>query len=129
MINHADHYVSVIKDELAKAARANGIDTSLIGYALSSTFGPVEVAPGQQALMPGWLLVVSLRVELVGVAPVSVPMVVPYQIDTAKQIVHMPGEDDFRGAARQAFGVALQARDQLLHPNQAPGAVLGEIIR
>lgn len=130
MINHADHYLAVVKDELAKVARASGTDISFVGVAVSSTFGPVQVQPGQQALMPAWLLVISLRVELIGVAPIAVPTIIPYQVDSAAGVVHLPDEDDFRGATRQAFSVAIDARNQLMHPAQAPkGAIAGSVVR
>jgi hypothetical protein len=120
MINHQQTYEAAVKDELHKVARANGIDTSMVGYAVSSTFGPVQVAPGQQALMPGWLVMITLRVELVGVAPLAVPTIIPYELAQAGTI-HIPDDSDFRGATQQAFSVALDARDALLHPDKAPG--------
>jgi hypothetical protein len=128
MINHQQYFESAVKDELAKLTVSKGIDKSFVGYALSFSFGPVQTQQGQ-ALMPLWLLVVSLRAELVGTNPVMVPVMVPGQTDQATGIMHMPPEADFRGAARQAIDVAIQARDALMHPDKIPGAVAGQLVR
>ena len=127
MINHTDNFEAVVKDELHKAARAHGIDPSMVGHALSSTFGPIQVGPNQQTLAPCWLLVLSLRVELVGTPPVVVPMTIPYTMNAAGTL-HMPAESDMRGALNQAFGVLVDAREHLLHPETVPGAVAGRVV-
>ena len=129
MINHQVNFENAIKDELAKAAASHGVEKSFIGYTLTFSFGPVQTAAGQM-LMPTWILAVSLRTELLGVAPVVVPIMIPNSINPEAGTSHLPGETDFRGAARQALDVAVQGRDVLMHPERAPdGAIPGEVIR
>lgn len=129
MINHQTNFESVIKDELAKAAVSQGVDKSFVGYTLTFSFGPVQTSAGQM-LMPTWILAVSLRTELLGVAPVVVPIMIPNPISPEAGTSHLPSETDFRGAARQALDVAMQGRDALIHPERAPdGSIPGEVIR
>jgi hypothetical protein len=129
MINHVVNFENAIKDELAKAAVSHGVDKSFIGYALTFGFAPVQTAAGQM-LMPSWTLMVSLRTELLGVAPVVVPIMVPLQISPEAGTSHLPSESDFRGAARQALDVAVEGRDRLMHPERAPdGSIPGEVVR
>lgn len=127
MINHQTNFETAVKDELAKAAVAQGVDKSFVGYTLAFSFGPVQTAAGQM-LMPTWILAVSLRTELLGVAPVVVPIMVPNPIDDIGA-AHLPTDTDFRGAARQALDVAMQHRDALMHPERTPAnAIPGEVI-
>jgi hypothetical protein len=129
MINHQTNYEAAIKDELSKAATSHGIDKSFVGYTLAFSFGPVQTAGGQM-LMPTWILMVSLRTELLGVSPIIVPIMVPNPVDPAAGTAHLPADSDFRGAARQALDVAMQGRDALMHPEQPPAnAVAGEVVR
>ncbi len=128
MINHQQNFEAAVKDELHKVARANGVDPAFIGFAVSSTFGPVQTGQNQQQLMPGWLLVVTLRAELVGMPPVAVPTMIPYQVNMTVGTLHIAGEADFRGAAKQGLEVALQARNALMHPETVPGAVPGQVL-
>lgn len=129
MINHQTNFESAVKDELAKAAAAHGVDKSFVGYALSFSFGPVQTAGGQM-LMPTWILAVSLRTELLGMQPVVVPIMVPNPISAEAGTAHLPSDADFRGAARQALDVAMQGRDALMHPERPlDGAIAGEVIR
>jgi hypothetical protein len=129
MINHQTNFESAVKDELAKAAVSQGVDKSFVGYTLAFSFGPVQTAAGQM-LMPTWILAVSLRTELLGVAPIVVPIMVPNPINPEAGTAHLPTDTDFRGAARQALEVAVQGRDALMHPERTPAnAVPGEVIR
>jgi hypothetical protein len=128
MLNHKQNFEAAVKDELHKAARANGVDPAMVGFDVSSSFGPVQVSETQQMMAPVWLLVVTLRVELVGTPPVAIPTMIPYLMTQAGTL-HLPSESDFRGATRQALDVALQAREQLMHPETVPGAVPGQVIR
>ena len=128
MINHLTNFESAVKDELAKAAAAKGIDKSFVGYTITLAFGPVQTAAGQM-LMPTWILAVSVRTELLGMAPVVVPIMVPNPVNIDAGTAHLPTDADFRGAARQAFDVAMEGRDRLMHPETVANAVPGEVIR
>lgn len=129
MINHQLNFEAAVKDELSKAAVSQGIDKSFVGYILAFSFGPVQTAVGQM-LMPTWILAVSLRTELLGVAPIVVPIMVPNPVNPEAGTAHLPSDTDFRGAARQALDVAVQGRDALMHPERTPAnTVPGEVIR
>lgn len=129
MINHQLNFEAAIKDELSKAAASQGIEKSFVGYVLTFSFGPVQTVQGQM-LMPTWILAVSLRTELLGVAPIVVPIMVPNPVDPTAGTAYLPADSDFRGAARQALDVAIQGRDALMHPESPPAnTISGELVK
>ena len=110
MINHTQHYESVVKDELAKACQANGIDKSEVGF-LVGGFGAIEVVfnsdTGEAAPMPVWAVTVSLRHLLLGQPPkggrLQVPGILPtdndFRVVTSRLVMEVDKirRDEFNG--------------------------------
>ena len=121
MIDQVQRITNVVKDELAKAAVTNGIDRSLLGFVVWPT-GPVPVqTPMGTAVVPSWVVTVTLRTELLGMPPIPSPVLVPGPL---------PQDEDFRGATRQALQAAAAERDRLMNPEPMPANVIkGELVK
>ena len=121
MIDQVSRITNVVKDELAKAAVTSGIDKSFVGFVVGPT-GPVPIqTPMGNAMVPSWVVTVTLRTELLGMPPIPSPVLVPGPL---------PQDEDFRGATRQALKAAAEERDRLMNPEPLPpNTIPGELVK
>jgi hypothetical protein len=103
MIDHMRHANEVVKEEVAKAALANGIDKTFAGFVVTPLGQtPMQAPDGRLSLVPAWLVMVTLRVELIGQPPVVAMAILPGML---------PDDEALRQTASAALGQAVSERD------------------
>lgn len=119
MIDQHQRLSGVVKDELAKAAAALGVDKSQVGYFVGPSFAPMQQPDGQVGLMFSWVVTVTLRIPLLGYPAISFPVVIP------TPPLALPNDDAFRGAAKMGLENANNAYREILD-GDASGKGLGQ---
>jgi hypothetical protein len=102
--NHQARITSIVKEALVTQCAATGTDKTMTGFAVAPCVSPAEIK-GQAALIPSWLVVLTLRTMLLGQGPVTVPIAVPGP---------MPPDEAFRGAVKQALEQCITDRDKVM---------------
>lgn len=115
MIDQQARIVSLVKTELHKAALGEQI-----GWSVFRALTPAQGPDGQIALMPVWVVAVSLRNPLLTHDDYEFPVVIPAQLS-------VPPDKAFTESAHMALDKVLEMRDLEMHgPKQTltiPGAL------
>lgn len=105
MIDHQTRITAIVKQVISETSLAQGIDKGKAGFVVTPT-GPVPLQTEAGAMLaPCWLVTVTIQTDLIGQPPVQVPITIPGAL---------PGDEEFRGATREAFMAAVKERDRLM---------------
>lgn len=107
MIDHQTRITAIIKQVISETSLTQGIDKAKAGFVVTPT-GPVPLQSpeGGAMLVPCWIVTVTIQTDLIGQPPIQVPITIPGAL---------PGDEEFRGATREAFQAAVKKRDEVMN--------------